>query len=90
VQWVAWSTSWPRECGAHKLTPTLARVKARSAGPASSLRGANRKRSGSPADVFAQSVPLGRLGSPDDVAEVVALLVSDGANILVDGGMTAR
>ena len=51
---------------------------------------------GAPADVFAQSVPLGRLGSPDDVAEVVGLLVSDraswmtGANILVDGGMTAR
>jgi NAD(P)-dependent dehydrogenase (short-subunit alcohol dehydrogenase family) len=41
-------------------------------------------------------VPLGRLGSPDDVAEVVALLASDrgkwmtGANILVDRGMTAR
>jgi len=52
--------------------------------------------SDAPADVFAQSVPLGRLGSPDDVAEVVALLASDrgkwvtGANILVDGGMTAR
>ncbi len=51
---------------------------------------------GAPADVFAQAVPLGRLGSPDDVAEVVALLASDrgkwmtGANILVDGGMTAR
>jgi NAD(P)-dependent dehydrogenase (short-subunit alcohol dehydrogenase family) len=51
---------------------------------------------GAPADVFAQSVPLGRLGSPDDVAEVVALLASDrakwvtGANILVDGGMAAR
>ncbi|HSU40952.1 MAG TPA: SDR family oxidoreductase [Polyangiaceae bacterium] len=51
---------------------------------------------GAPADVFAQSVPLGRLGSPDDVAEVVGLLVSDranwmtGANMLVDGGMTAR
>jgi NAD(P)-dependent dehydrogenase (short-subunit alcohol dehydrogenase family) len=51
---------------------------------------------GAPADVFAQAVPLGRLGSPDDVAEVVALLASDrgkwmtGSNILVDGGMTAR
>jgi len=51
---------------------------------------------GAPGDVFAQSVPLGRLGSPDDVAEVVAMLASDranwmtGANILVDGGMTAR
>ena len=51
---------------------------------------------GAPADVFAQAVPLGRLGSPDDIAEVVALLASDrgkwmtGTNILVDGGMTAR
>jgi NAD(P)-dependent dehydrogenase (short-subunit alcohol dehydrogenase family) len=51
---------------------------------------------GAPADVFAQSVPLGRMGSPNDVAEVVALLASDrgqwmtGANVLVDGGMTAR
>jgi NAD(P)-dependent dehydrogenase (short-subunit alcohol dehydrogenase family) len=51
---------------------------------------------GAPGDVFAQAVPLGRLGSPDDIAEVVALLASDrgnwmtGANILVDGGMTAR
>jgi NAD(P)-dependent dehydrogenase (short-subunit alcohol dehydrogenase family) len=51
---------------------------------------------GAPGDVFAAAVPLGRLGSPDDVAEVVALLVSGrskwmtGTNILVDGGMTAR
>lgn len=51
---------------------------------------------GAAPDVFAQSVPLGRLGTPGDVAEVVALLASNrgnwmtGANILVDGGMTAR
>jgi len=51
---------------------------------------------GAPPDVFTQYVPLGRMGSPDDVAEVVALLASDrgnwltGANIRVDGGMTAR
>ncbi len=51
---------------------------------------------GAPPDVFAQAVPLGRLGSPEDIAEVVSLLASDrgkwmtGANILVDGGMTAR
>ncbi len=32
---------------------------------------------GAPADVFTQAVPLGRLGSPDDIAEVVAFLVSD-------------
>ena len=52
--------------------------------------------SGAPADAFVQYVPLGRLGSTDDVAEVVALLTSDqgtwltGGNLRVDGGMTAR
>jgi NAD(P)-dependent dehydrogenase (short-subunit alcohol dehydrogenase family) len=41
-------------------------------------------------------VPLGRIGTTDDVAEVVALLASDrgkwltGVNYRVDGGMTAR
>jgi NAD(P)-dependent dehydrogenase (short-subunit alcohol dehydrogenase family) len=46
--------------------------------------------------VFTEFVPLGRYGSTTDVAEVVALLVSDrgnlltGANYRVDGGMTAR
>ena len=51
---------------------------------------------GVPDDAFVQHVPLGRLGAPDDVAEVVALLVSDrgkwltGVNYRVDGGMTAR
>lgn len=43
-----------------------------------------------------QSIPLGRIGATEDIAEVVALLVSDrakyitGANYGVDGGMTAR
>lgn len=51
---------------------------------------------GVPDDAFVQHVPLGRLGVPDDVAEVVALLASDrgkwltGVNYRVDGGMTAR
>ncbi len=51
---------------------------------------------GAPPDLFAKQVPLGRYGAPEDVAEVVALLVSDrgswqtGGNIPVDGGMTAR
>lgn len=49
----------------------------------------------SPQD-WQQAVPLGTMGTPDDIAEVVALLVSNrgrfitGANIPVDGGMTAR
>jgi enoyl-[acyl-carrier-protein] reductase (NADH) len=43
-----------------------------------------------------RNIPLGRIGDTEDIAEVVALLVSDrgkfltGANYGVDGGMTAR
>jgi NAD(P)-dependent dehydrogenase (short-subunit alcohol dehydrogenase family) len=48
----------------------------------------------SPAD-WIRNIPLGRIGAPEDIAEAVALLVSDrakfitGANYRVDGGMTA-
>jgi NAD(P)-dependent dehydrogenase (short-subunit alcohol dehydrogenase family) len=51
---------------------------------------------GVPPDLFAKDIPMGHYGNPDDVAEVVALLVSNrgnwmtGGNIHVDGGMTAR
>jgi len=51
---------------------------------------------GAPPDLFAKEIPLGRYGSPEDLAEVVALLVSGrgnwltGGNIHVDGGMSAR
>lgn len=47
-------------------------------------------------DAWIQNIPLGRIGATEDIAEVVALLVSDrgkfltGANYPVDGGMTAR
>jgi NAD(P)-dependent dehydrogenase (short-subunit alcohol dehydrogenase family) len=83
------------------LGPKGIRVNVVSPGPVVTPGGEDARKAfsdatGAAADVFAQSVPLGRLGSPDDVAEVVALLASDrgkwmtGANILVDGGMTAR
>lgn len=48
------------------------------------------------ADDWLEFVPLGRIGAPVDIAEVVALLVSNrgawltGVNYRVDGGMTAR
>lgn len=51
---------------------------------------------GAPPDLFAKEIPLGRYGSPEDIAEVVALLASGraawmtGTNVHVDGGMTAR
>jgi NAD(P)-dependent dehydrogenase (short-subunit alcohol dehydrogenase family) len=44
---------------------------------------------------FERSVPAGRIGTPEDVADAVAFLVSDGASYLhgstlvVDGGVTA-
>ena len=47
-------------------------------------------------DDWLRNIPLGRIGATEDIAEVVALLVSDrgkfltGVNYLVDGGMTAR
>lgn len=48
------------------------------------------------ADDWVQNIPLGRIGATEDIAEMVALLVSErgkfltGANYPVDGGMTAR
>lgn len=48
------------------------------------------------ADDWLRNIPLGRIGAAEDIAEVVALLVSDrgkfltGANYPVDGGMTTR
>lgn len=46
-------------------------------------------------DDWLRYIPLGRIGATEDIAEAVALLVSDrakfmtGANYRVDGGMTA-
>lgn len=48
------------------------------------------------ADDWVQNIPLGHIGATEDIAEMVALLVSErgkfltGANYPVDGGMTAR
>jgi NAD(P)-dependent dehydrogenase (short-subunit alcohol dehydrogenase family) len=47
-------------------------------------------------DDWLRNIPLGRIGATEDIAEVVALLVSDrgkfltSVNYRVDGGMTAR
>jgi NAD(P)-dependent dehydrogenase (short-subunit alcohol dehydrogenase family) len=79
------------------LAPSMIRVNVVSPGPTTTP--GSREFSdamGAPPDLFAKDVPLGRYGSPEDIAEVVALLVSGrgnwmtGANIHVDGGMTAR
>jgi NAD(P)-dependent dehydrogenase (short-subunit alcohol dehydrogenase family) len=84
-----------------ELAPSGIRVNVVTPGPVSTVASNELRRTfsdamGAPADVFTQFVPLGRYGSTDDIAEVVALLVSDrgnwltGANYRVDGGMTAR
>lgn len=79
------------------LAPSGIRVNVVSPGPVTTPGSrAFSEAMGAPPDLFAKDVPLGRYGSPEDVAEVVALLVSDrgnwmtGGNIHVDGGMTAR
>ena len=49
---------------------------------------------GAPLDAVAATIPLGRRGVPQDIAEMVAFLVSDraqwisGGNFMVDGGAT--
>jgi NAD(P)-dependent dehydrogenase (short-subunit alcohol dehydrogenase family) len=84
-----------------ELAPNGIRVNVVTPGPvttvsADELRKTFSDAMGAPADVFTQLVPLGRYGTTDDIAEVVALLVSDrgswltGVNYRVDGGMTAR
>jgi len=84
-----------------ELAPSGIRVSVVSPGPVATPGGEQTRKALSDAmgvadDVFTDSVPLGRYGSGDDVAEVVALLTSDrgswltGGNIRVDGGMTAR
>lgn len=48
------------------------------------------------AKALANSIPMGRLGEPDDIAAMIAFLVSDeagyitGAEFVVDGGVTAQ
>jgi NAD(P)-dependent dehydrogenase (short-subunit alcohol dehydrogenase family) len=47
------------------------------------------------ASILAQH-PMGRIGTPDEIANVIAFVASDeasfmtGATILVDGGLSAR
>jgi NAD(P)-dependent dehydrogenase (short-subunit alcohol dehydrogenase family) len=84
-----------------ELAPSGIRVNVVTPGPVSTVSADELRKTfsdamGAPADVFTQFVPLGRYGTTHDVAEVVALLVSDrgqwltGVNYRVDGGMTAR
>ena len=81
-----------------ELAPNGVRVNVVSPGPVSTPSSDEFRKAfpGISGDEWLQYVPLGRLGTTDDLAEVVALLASDrggwltGVNYRVDGGMTAR
>lgn len=83
---------------AMELAPSGIRVNVVSPGPVSTPSADEFRKTfpGISGDEWLQYVPLGRLGTIDDIAEVVALLASDrggwltGVNYRVDGGMTAR
>lgn len=83
---------------AMELAPSGIRVNVVTPGPVATSS-ANELRKSFPGisdDEWLRWVPLGRLGMPGDIAEVVAMLASDraewmtGVNYRVDGGMTAR
>jgi NAD(P)-dependent dehydrogenase (short-subunit alcohol dehydrogenase family) len=78
---------------AHELAPHGIRVNAVSPGVVESGHVA-RPTTAADAQEIARIVPLGRIGHPDDVARMVAVLLSDewsgyvtGANVRVDGGL---
>ncbi|HZH10868.1 MAG TPA: SDR family oxidoreductase [Microvirga sp.] len=81
-----------------ELAPSGIRVNVVTPGPVSTPSADELRKTfpGISGDEWLQWVPLGRLGVPDDIAEVVAMLASDrgawltGVNYRVDGGMTAR
>ena len=80
-----------------ELAPSGIRVNAVSPGVISTPGSAEFAKStpGFSTDDWVRNIPLGRIGSTEDIAEVVAFLASDrgkfitGANYHVDGGMTA-
>jgi NAD(P)-dependent dehydrogenase (short-subunit alcohol dehydrogenase family) len=75
------------------LGPSCIRVNVVSPGPVTTPGGDETRKmfsdaTGVPADAFVHYVPLGRFGSTDDVAEVVALLTSNRCEVRV--AVTAR
>lgn len=91
----------PTKAGVHSLMQSLAialgpwRIRCNSVMPGAIETDLNRADLADPEKrtYFARRIPLGRLGTPEDVADVICFLASDaaryvtGAALLVDGGM---
>lgn len=89
----SFARSWALDLKNHNI-----RVNAVSPGPintpAHELSTGSREKADALKETFANSIPLGRLGEPDEVARVVSFLASTessfitGADLVVDGGVT--
>jgi NAD(P)-dependent dehydrogenase (short-subunit alcohol dehydrogenase family) len=79
-----------------ELAPRRIRVNAVSPGPVATEAFANVLGTAGAEDEIAKTIPLGRIGTPDDIAAAVLYLASpagswvSGQNILVAGGRTVR
>ncbi len=102
IPWTGYSAYTASKAGLSMLTKTLAQeaapsgVRVLAVAPGAIQTPINRDVWGDPAQLkdLLSKIPIGRLGTVDDIARMVAVLVSDvagyvtGTTVFVDGGMT--
>jgi glucose 1-dehydrogenase len=102
IPWTGYSAYTATKAGLSMLTKTLAQeaapsgVRVVAVAPGAIQTPINQNVWGDPAQLrdLLTKIPMGRLGTPEDIARMVAVLVSDvagyvtGTTVFVDGGMT--